>query len=206
MKFLKKIIRTAVSLILVFNIGVFGYIAAPTGMTAREVANSGIVTVSAAVKDAITPGEIYEVDLLRPTVQAIIRLDTQLYSQNVGHLVNITHPWKAYVITGDLARKIMLEMHALAFTDFMNGRIIFLAVPGVNPAQIIAHEFTHVLQAEDSLRIVKIPRISSEYEAEVISRIVTSFLDGLSLPSYPIHKISKFEKLQVRKYLAITGL
>lgn len=204
---IKRILHQAVVFILIFNIGVFGYMAAPGGTTAVDLAKSGLPVVLRAAEDVITPGEIYELDVSRPIVQALIRLDEQLYSSRVDHLVKVSPGWKAYVITGDLAREISHKTSSYAFTDVLNHRIIFLAVGGMPPMLTISHEFTHVLQAEDSFRIILIPRIVAEYEAEIISRSVVGMLADLGLPNtYPVHGISWIEKLEVRKYLARQGL
>ncbi len=205
MDIIHKIARTTIAFILTLNIIIFGYIAWPTGMTSLEIESSGMQVVIAAVNDAITAGEIYKLDIDRPVIQSIIRLDSNIYSQAVGHLVLPKDNWKAYVITGEFARKLENETHSLAFTDSLNRVIIFLAVPGANPAQIISHEFIHVLQTDDDFRIIGLPRVEAEYEAELVSRMTVSLLP-VTLQTYPVYGISKIEKLKIRKYLALNGL
>lgn len=201
-----KIARTVISLILSVNIIIFGFIAWPAGITARDLKHSGMPVVIAAVRDIITPGEIYELDTDQAVVKAVIYLDVALYSQTRGHLVALHPDWKTYVITGDLARQIMRKTHAFAFTDPINHIIIFLAVSGADPKGIISHEFVHALQTEDGIRLAQIPRLLAEYEAEFISRIVVSLTPGLEFETYPVHHISKLEKLEIRKYLAYKDL
>jgi hypothetical protein len=202
MEIVKRFVRSLVAIVLAANIGVFGYMAWPSNGSL-----GGMPVVLTAVRDAITPGEIYRLDIDRDIVQSIIHLDIALYSRHEGHLVTVEQNlWHAYVVTGDLAREISRETGAYAFTDFIHGTIVFLDISGTNYPLIIAHEFIHVLQAEDGMRIMLIPRIVSEYEAEVASRTVVSLLPGIAMKSYPVHDLSKLEKLQVRKYLAGSSL
>lgn len=198
------ILKKIAALALAVNLGIFTYLAWPMGYSTSELAASGMPVVARAAQSVVTPGEIYRLDRDRPIVQTLIRLDIQLYSQHIGHIVMARPDWKTYVITGDLAQKLSSEFGVYAFTNPLRRVIIFFAVPGADPMTIIAHEYTHVLQTEDSMRLLSIPKINAEYEAEILSRTVVGFLSDLSLPkTYPIHKISKVEKLQVRKYLAV---
>lgn len=202
---MRKIFNGIVALIVAANIVLFGFVAWPTGIGVTG-AIGGMPLVAAVAKDSIVRGGIYELDQDTTQVQAILRLDEQLYSTRHEHLVTIKPGWKSYIITGELARKISHKTGAFAFTDPLHRIVIFLAINGTNPMLIISHEFTHVLQAEDSFRIMFLTKTEAEYEAEVTSRFVTTLLSGLPMPTYPIHGISKFEKLQVRKYLASLGL
>jgi hypothetical protein len=203
--FLRKLFRRTVAVIITVNLVTFGYFAWPKGYTALDLQNAGIQTVITAAKDAIIPGEIYELDSDRSIVQAILRLDAQLYSQSTGRLVPVGH-WKAYVITGELARYISHKTGAFAFTYWGAKVIYFLDVPSANNLLVIAHEFVHVLQAEDDKRIANLPKIVAEYEAEFISRGTVGLLSGITLAGYPVHDISTLEKIQALKHLAELGV
>ena len=197
------ILKKITALILTINIAIFGYFAWPTSYSTVGIANSGLPVVARAAQEASVSGSVYRLDRDAIPIQAIIRLDLQFYEQSAGHVV-IVHPgWRAYVVTGDLAQELTAKFHKFAFTDPINRVIIFFAVHGVDPMVTIAHEYTHVIQAEDNMRLFALPRIVAEYEAEVISRSTVGLLFGLSLPTtYPVHSTSTIENLQVRKYLA----
>lgn len=203
MGIIKKIIHSVVAAILVVNIGVFGYMAWPTGNTAVALKHSGISVVIKAAENKITQGDIYALDTDRQFVEAILRLDAQIYSREQNKLIPINlEEWHPYVITGELARVLLHKTKAYAFTNSENHVIIFLDVPGADPELIIAHEFTHVLQVNAGM----IPGMSillAEYEAELNSRtVVMALSDFPPVKAWPVRDISVFEKLAVVKYLA----
>lgn len=152
-------------------------------------------------------GSIRQVDSESDDVILIKGLVSQLYSHQRRKLVQFDdESWTYIVINGDKARYLMRKSHAFAWTDFANKVVVLLDIPGANRWAVMAHEFTHVMQAEDGRSIWTEDRVYLEYQAEVNARTIMGVLENHPFPrSVDTVKFSFYERVMIVKYLKHNG-
>src|SRR5574341_740045 len=137
----------------------------------------GISTISVAehgIPEAVVEGDIVSVRVADdPELATIAKLVEQEYNRLSTSPVKYQFPMdlSVAIISGQTARSVGEECECIGRTAFqdsqLHGVFVLLGISNYGKLDIVAHEFTHVMQQQAGL-LKAMPRELAEDEAEVI--------------------------------------
>jgi hypothetical protein len=155
---------------------------------AAPVLNAGseILAAVPAVENLSLQRDVRVYESLDPDFQLLLVVTGFYYSSMSGHPIGYDGGFTVFRVSGSTAKEIGSKCGCSGLTSPFDKVVIIIShdMTSEDESRIVSHELTHVLQTVNGV-VFAMPKIESEYQAEVISRFTMTVITSASKPLGP---------------------
>jgi hypothetical protein len=146
-------------------------------------AGSKVFAAMPAIENLSLQRDVRVYDALDPDFQLIMVVTGFYYSSMTGYPTGYNSGFTIYKVSGSTAVEIGSKCGCSGLTSPFDKVVIIIShsMTSEDESRIVSHELTHVLQTVHGV-VFSLPKIESEYQAELVSRFTMSLIESASKP------------------------